>query len=495
MTLDALFKLCTPPPSVLGLPAVELDTGSAPVTYGALFEIAASFQKQLIELNCHRLLISATKGVAAYGAELAALAQGVTFCPINTEAPAARNALIATDFQPDAVFTDNSDLLPDCLGRGVVPLLDVTASKNAHSLVFRAQPDSVAYVIYTSGTTGRPKGVQVTIRSLDWFLGAILERLELPSQPRWSNHPNLAFDLSILDVFGCLAQRGTLLPLSKPLDRAFPGKWISGNRVDVWHSVPSIVQALMLTQAGEDGLLRTVRVVLLCGEPLQRVWAEYLLKYCHPGVRVFNCYGPTETTVFCLTEGIQSTADLDVDQPTVSIGRPLNGADLHLVDGIEPGTRELFISGHGVGPGYLTVSRGESDGYAYGSQRFGFPCYATGDLVEEAGGRLYFRGRADGQVKIRGHRFELDEISSRLVEVGIVSSAVVLVNDRVHLFIGVGTEGLPVSDSIIMDHLRRWLPEYALPRSVNGLAHLPRNVNDKVDRSALMRLVLERGAE
>ena len=52
--------------------------------------------------------------------------------------------------------------------------------------------------------------------------------------------------------------------------------------------------------------------------------------------------------------------------------------------------------------------------------------YATGDLGFVRNGHLFFAGRSDNQVKIRGHRVELDEIRSELIRDEAVSDAVVV---------------------------------------------------------------------
>ena len=131
------------------------------------------------------------------------------------------------------------------------------------------------------------------------------------------------------------------------------------------------------------------------------------------------------TTVKLLTR-----ADADVPGG-VPIGRPVPGTDVVLLDPqdrpVPVGTQgEITATGSGVALGYLgdeplTASRFAPlalDGVETAA-------YRTGDFgVFDADGTLHYRGRRDRQVKVRGHRIELDEIEAaagRVPGVGTLS--------------------------------------------------------------------------
>lgn len=444
---------------------------------GAIDQAMASGKK--------RIVVNSSKCADAYAVELASAVCGATFCPLNIDAPRGRNERIVSDFGPDLIFTGPSALTEiDSLVPNITRILPITGKP---SLALRRRDSAdVAYVIYTSGTAGYPKGVQITYRNLEWFLSGVLDRLSVRRQSRWSNHPNLAFDLSILDLFGSIATRSTLFPLTSPVERAFPARFIAERGLHVWHSVPSVVESLRRLHAGESGLLRSLEVVILCGEPCRRRWAEYLLEYCAPNVRIFNAYGPTETTVFCMMELVTRGYEFDDGESNVALGIPFLGARLEL-DAVDAETSEVVICSPGVGIGYLNLLPRERNGY-YRDQS-GSPCYRTGDLVEQVNEKLYFRRRSDNQVKIRGNRFELSELENSLAATGVSGAYAVLVADAVALFVD---SGCRLSDEEIREAMSDQVPSYAIPRTIFRLEVLPRSVNDKVDRSALTRLARER---
>jgi hypothetical protein len=117
--------------------------------------------------------------------------------------------------------------------------------------------------------------------------------------------------------------------------------------------------------------------------------------------------------------------------------------------------------------------------------------YRTGDQVQrEPDGRLAFLGRADHQVKVRGHRIELGEIEAALAsQVGVHEAVVVACRD------GAGQAWLqafvtprPGQSPQPLDLARalaRQLPEFMLPRGIVLRDALPQTPNGKVDRQAL----------
>ncbi|GAB3981730.1 phosphopantetheine-binding protein [Plantactinospora veratri] len=108
--------------------------------------------------------------------------------------------------------------------------------------------------------------------------------------------------------------------------------------------------------------------------------------------------------------------------------------------------------------------------------------YRTGDRVRlGADGTVEFLGRADNQIKLRGHRIELGEVERALLDAPGVAEAAVAVRDGelVAYLVGAG-ELAP-----IRAHVAGTLPRYMIPRDLRWLDGLPRTPGGKLDRAAL----------
>jgi natural product biosynthesis luciferase-like monooxygenase protein len=266
---------------------------------------------------------------------------------------------------------------------------------------------------------------------------------------------------------------------------------LAGAGVTHFQCTPSLATALVSHPAAAAALGR-LRHWLIGGEPLPQALAE---RVAATGVgRVSNMYGPTETTVWSLMH------DLTRDDSVVPIGRPIAGTTVYIVDGhgelAPPGVEgELHIGGPGVARGYwarpeLTAERFVPDRFA-GTP--GARLYRTGDRVRfRNDGVVEFVGRADQQVKIRGHRVELGEVEAALGRVPGVRAAAATVHDdpngdrRLAGYV-TAADAAPGLELRCREALRAWLPAAMVPSTVVVLQALPLTPNGKVDRRALPR--------
>jgi acyl-CoA synthetase (AMP-forming)/AMP-acid ligase II len=225
---------------------------------------------------------------------------------------------------------------------------------------------------------------------------------------------------------------------------------------------------------------------------------------------VINAYGPTETTVWCFTEVVPPGKLVDTSEATVPLGVPLPDVEYRIVrgDGALPNEGELVIWGPGVppegywnplGPKPTTASESAATGRAgdgYTRRDDAKTEFWTGDIVAEWGDSIYFKHRRDLQVKVRGHRVELEEVENAAVECGLTSPVAVANEVGVWLVV----EGELAESDKIREEMAHLLPREAVPRAIISVESLPRGANDKIDRRAVASSVLPdsallRGAE
>lgn len=142
-------------------------------------------------------------------------------------------------------------------------------------------------------------------------------------------------------------------------------------------------------------------------------------------VSLHNGYGPTETCVFCLTDKIEPFQGPVLGHAVGSIAWIADTDDLGTLAPVGA-VGELLVQGPIVGRGYL----GDDDNHLtdrvflpatavqdIGQTATGDRVYRTGDLVRyREDGAITYVGRKDSQVKLRGQRIELDEVSHKIEE-------------------------------------------------------------------------------
>ncbi|MEV4921456.1 non-ribosomal peptide synthetase [Streptomyces roseoverticillatus] len=420
------------------------------------------------------------KSVELLVALLAVLKAGAAYLPVDPAHPSERLSLMLGDIRP-AVVLDAGEVSGD-MSR--YPDTDPGDADRVAPL----SPAHPAYVIYTSGSTGVPKGVAVEHRSLADYLAWACETYP-SARGKALLHSSAAFDMTVTALFVPLLAGGCI-HLAALEEGSLPRKGLAGTRPAFLKGTPShlaLLNALPAEFSPTEELLLAGEALL--GKPLQ-AWRRR-----HPSVTVFNVYGPTETTVSCAQYRIEPGAALPPG--VVPIGRPVRNTRVYVLDGglrlVPPGVvGELYVSGAGVARGYvnrpgLTAERFVADPFGPAGSRM----YRTGDLVRwMPTGDLVFVGRADDQVKVRGHRIEPSEIEAVLSRhPGLVRTAVVAhthepAGKRLVAYV-VPAAGSTVDISDLRGFARRALPDYMIPAVFVLLDELPLLPNGKLDRAAL----------
>lgn len=264
---------------------------------------------------------------------------------------------------------------------------------------------------------------------------------------------------------------------------------------DITHLQCTPSQARMLVAEPETRqALGTLQHMMVGGEALPPDLARELKRLV--AGRVTNMYGPTETTIW------SSTWDIPAAFNHVSIGTPIANTRMYVLDQVRQlvpigQSGELWIGGDGVTQGYLhrqglTNERFVDDPFSAGRM------YKTGDRAQYASdGTLEFMGRTDFQVKIRGHRVELEEIEAALLRQPGVHAAVVIVRTREQsdqrlIAYVQPTDGASLEPKHLRATIAEGLPEIMVPSSIVVLKALPLTPNGKIDRTALPEPTKER---
>lgn len=353
---------------------------------------------------------------------LAAWKAQAAYVPVDPAYPDQRIGYMLQDCDACLLVTaepDDADRLPLL----DVPVLGVAESPGAGVPTpprRGGDPGDAAYLIYTSGSTGQPKGVEVPHRAVLNFLDSMAREPGCGPADVTLALTSPSFDIAVLELFLPLLTGGRVV-IASPEEAVDPDRLaalIRAEGVTMAQATPVTWQRLLAVAGG----LR-LRLALCGGEQLPRALADRL---CAVADEAWNMYGPTETTVWSLICRIAPG-----EAGPVPIGAPIANTTAWVLDpqlnvaplGV-PG--ELCIGGAGLANGYhglpaLTRARFVTAGT-------GERLYRTGDLARLThDGTFEFLGRADNQVKLRGHRIELDEISAVLRRHPSVADAIAMI--------------------------------------------------------------------
>ena len=422
---------------------------------------------------------------------LGILMAGGAYVPLDPDHPPTRLSLSLDIAQVTVIVTERSlagalratgrPLL--CLDEPLQPPDEVTTRRTPS-----ATSRHLAYVMFTSGSTGEPKGVGVEHRSVVNLIWDVRSRLEASERDTILSSANYAFDVSVADYFLALITGARLVLVSRETARDGSALMaaLSRTRPTVFQATPSMWRVLCTLGWRPEGPMTAIST----GEALPDDLAWDLAARCPV---VWNLYGPTETTIW--STGLRVGAD----GSNGSIGRPLANTVAYVLDdagqpapaGV-PG--ELFIGGDGVARGYLNRPELTAERFVPSPFEPGMRLYRTGDRARwRAGGELQFLGRRDGQVKIRGHRIETQEIEAVMGRHPAVRAAIVMADrdgagDARLVAYYVPADGATIDARALAAHLRGALPGYMVPAQLVALPALPITPNGKIDRIALRAL-------
>ena len=476
--------------------AVAIVDGDRRTSYAELDAHANRLAWQLIDAGAgpdSLVAISAPRSLELMIGLVAIWKAGAAYLPIDPDYPAVRIEHMLGDARPAIVLAGAAQR--DTRWAAGAWLLDDAAAPG----VPRARPPSrataanLAYCIYTSGSTGTPKGVAVSHGNLLNFLAAMAIRLDISPVDGVLALTSLAFDIAALELWLPLT-RGARVVLAEREEAADAERLIqrlTTGSVTLVQATPTTWRTLGPRTAH---VLPASRKILCGGEPMPGDLAARLQARASC---VLNVYGPTETTVWSTLHAVSGAPPA----ASPSIGRPLDNQAIYLLDGqlrqVPPGlTGELYIGGLGLARGYLrraalTAERFLPDPYAGAS---GARMYRTGDLARHRpDGTIECLGRADDQIKLRGHRIELGDIESALrAQPHVVDAAVAAraaATGEPQLVAYVVADRDPAAAAALEPALRTGLghalPDALRPQRYAFLAALPRTANGKLDRKAL----------
>ncbi|WP_052825918.1 hybrid non-ribosomal peptide synthetase/type I polyketide synthase [Neotamlana nanhaiensis] len=477
---------------------LALEFNEVKLTYKELFEQATKFAHFLQSKSVKKgdlIAVSLNRSPELVPILIAILQCGAAYVPLDPKFPQSRLEFMIEDSEAkflitnkniDASFSKNTEkllieeILEDCKNAPTTPVTS-PVSKN-----------DLAYVLYTSGSTGKPKGVKVTHKNLVNFLNSMAKRPGITTKDRVLSITTISFDIAGLELFLPLTQGATLVLTN---DTIASDGWkllnlIKTKSITYLQATPTTWQMLI-----DSDWTTPLPIKALCGgEPMPLNLAKQLTEKC---IELWNMYGPTETTIWSTIKKVEKNAN------NITIGKPIDNTRIYILNEqnnlVKSGEiGEICIAGDGVSNGYLKRPDLTSSKFFTANITENLPelIYKTGDLGKLLPhGEILCLGRADNQVKLRGHRIELGEIESTLNALSnIKQSAVVINNSGIEpKIVAYLTSKNNFQDTkAVKQSLRSILPEILVPKTYMWLKEFPQTPNGKIDKKQLPEPVLQR---
>jgi amino acid adenylation domain-containing protein/non-ribosomal peptide synthase protein (TIGR01720 family) len=361
-------------------------------------------------------------------------------------------------------------------------------------------PEDKIYVYFTSGTTHLPKAIVGKSKSLLHYCEWEIETFKIDETLRISQFATTS-DAFLKEIFVTFLSGGTLcIPenFKEILHAEALIEWIEKNKINMIHCVPHVFRILSSNKLHGNNF-PCLRYLVLSGEKIYPYDFKNWYDKIGERVQLVNLYGTTETTILNTCYFIKKS---DVNKERIPVGKPIKGNRVIILDenmNICPKSvpGEIYIRTPFRTSGYYNDDKLNQEKFIKNpfNDNPEDLIFKTGDLGRWLpDGNIEFLGRIDRQVKIRGHRIELEEIESILIKHHMVKEAVVVKKELLNkgeLLLAYVSEnkGNGKRDRWSLTSLKKYLaenlPDYMVPTQIIKIKEIPRKPNRKIDYERL----------
>jgi len=471
---------------ILNKEKIALVCNNQKITYDGLNKKVNKLANYLRVQNIQKgsiIPIVDSRSIDMFIGMLAILKLGCSYLPIDIEYPKERIEYIVNDSKTNIVLTRNEYIDRFEFNGKKISIDDYEAYQNesAENINIEINSNDIAYLIYTSGSTGNPKGVMLTHRNVINFIKGITDLIDFENKTIVSV-TTISFDIFVLESWLSLIKGCTVVIANENEQNLayYLNKLCLENNVQMIQTTPSRFKALINDKENIE-FIKNMTDIMIGGEAVPINIVDEIREITK--ANIWNMYGPTETTVWSTVKNL-------TNESTVTIGKPIANQQTYILDNNRklcpigmPGN--LFIGGDGVGKGYYNKPELTAEKFIENPYIENDIIYETGDIAKwNKNGDLVCLGRNDFQIKINGHRIEIEEIENVILKYNFILETAVIAKEN--KLIAYYTSSKEIDSESIRKFIEAKLPKYMVPNIFKKIDELPKTPNGKIDRKVLI---------
>ncbi|CAF4565110.1 unnamed protein product [Rotaria socialis] len=486
--------------------AVIFDEQS--LTYSELLYYAHRLSKRFEDRQSQIICQCVQRSIEMIIGQLAIIFCGAAYCPLSSDNSSLRLATLVKDTGSELVLVQTStrssfseefnEFLLD-ITTEIRSMIDLNMNSLLEEVkkcdsslddrVCTSQNNTTAdlgnRLLFTSGSTGTPKMLQITHRNFAACMVSFAHIDNFHGSEVVIQTARCSFDIHVAQSLGTLILGGSVVLIHEEGQLDLDYLTTTIERHDVTHImiVPSLLSTLCEHLMISDNFSRLAKLqwIAIGGETIFPKTLSQLAAHLNfQKIRIENSYGPAECTIATFYHRITMN---NIEEKRIPIGTPFPNTIIQVLDEFHqpviPGAEgELFIAGLQRFLGYYRHDE-------LNNQALFSSYYYSGDLVRiDTNGLLYYIGRKDHQIKLKGQRIELGEIERCLLGVSSQVTACIVVKWRDNYLVAY-VQSQSIGEEQLRQHCHFHLPPYMVPSIIIILDQFPLTVNGKIDRKQL----------
>ena len=411
------------------------------------------------------------------------------FCFLDRSAPLERRKMVVNLVQPRAIFSDRSynDFGYQATDITMLSAANIVESENMFT----------GNIIFTSGSTGEPKGVKVSASALAYYVDSMVEIMPAKAGT-WLSIAPLHFDIFQLDFLVQFARGFNIVIAESGLLPQQIMNIIKENGISELVAVSTVLKMFSVVYPSGAEQSDSITKIYYGGEGCP-ISVLNSIADIFPKASFCQFYGPTENTNN--TSFYHFEVACDTDTGFMPLGKPLKHVKIVLISDDNQKINapfvegEITIRGNQLMDGYMGIKLKDHSNFSIHDD--GEKVYRTGDYgFLDENGLLWFKGRKDDLVKIRGNRISLLEVEAQLLRCMSGSGHVLATTYEKNGFESL-IAGVSSSDEIdiqsLQEQLLQYLPSYAVPERIVAIDINQIDVlsTGKLDRKKFKSKILE----